>query len=178
MDESEILNHAVRKRIYQHIVDNPGITFRMLKRVFGVNEGTLNYHLDSLRKGDLIEIRKRKNERIYLPCEMMDDPREREITGDRRRVLNAIRERPGSDVAGISGRSGVPKKDVTKAIAFLRRKRLIKGARQGRSYGYRPISEEDIRNEVLLILIDKYTKGEIPLNRLLELKRKIFYERE
>jgi predicted transcriptional regulator len=175
MLESEILNHSTRKRIYQHIVDNPGVTFKILKRTFGVNEGTLNYHLDSLRKGDLIEIKKRKNERIYLPTEM-SDPDTCALQIEQKRVLRCIRELPGSGVPEIVKRSGMSKKDVTRVIACLRRKRLIKGNKQGTSYGYHPISDQDLRNEVLLVLIDKYSRGEIPLNRLLQLKRKILDE--
>jgi predicted transcriptional regulator len=176
MDQSDPLNHALRKRIYQHIVDNPGITFKMLERIFAVNKGTLNYHLDYLRKVDLIEIRKRKNERIYLPREA-GDPSLRALKSEQKIVLRSIRESPGSDIKDIVSTSGLSRKDVTKVLAYLRKKRLIRGAKNRKSYGYRLASDEDIRNEVFLILIDKYSRGEIPLKRLLELKSKLLDEK-
>ncbi len=170
MIQGEVLAHPTRKRIYFHIVENPGITFKMLRSVFGLNDGTLNYHLDYLRKNDLIEVRTRKHERIYVP---MGETRSKDLAEGQRKVLAIIKERPGCDTGSIRARSGLGKKETARVLNLLSKKGLVKGRREGSSHVYSPATEDELYRVLMMALMDKYSSGEISLERLLILKNKM-----
>lgn len=172
MIQGEVLAHPVRKRIYDHIVKNPGITFRMLLSIFDLNEGTLNYHLDYLRKKELIEIRKRKHERIYLPSNM-GDPSKRDLADDQRRILRIIKDRDECDSESIRKGTGLGKKEAARALNLLSKKGLIKSRREGGNRIYCCVSEDELYRVLMMALMEKYAQGEITLDKLLELRQRM-----
>jgi len=65
--KKEVLMLDIRKRIYLAIEKFPGIHFRELQRKVGIASGNIEYHLDYLRKADLIKAEKiNTNKRFYL----------------------------------------------------------------------------------------------------------------
>jgi len=173
MLESEVLGHSKRKMIFEQIVDNPGITFQMLRTVLKINEGTLKYHLDCLRKNEMIYVKKRKNERVYIPKNVGGPVNKKDLGKEQTRVMRVIRDHPGSDIKEIATFSRSSKNDVKKVLTSLRRKNLIQCRNESGKYVYHPSDDEDLYKEIMLVLMKRYQNGEITLKRLLELKKKL-----
>jgi predicted transcriptional regulator len=173
MIQSEVLEHSTRRRIYDHIVKDPGITFQMLRSVLDMNDGTLKYHLNCLRKNDLIDIRKRKNEKVLIPKNIASDLHTRELRKDQKRILRFVKDHPGSSLKQISSRTGMDRKDVKRTITSLRRKRLVKCRREGNEHLYHSINDEGLYNEIMLVLMNRYLNGEITIDRLKQLKSRL-----
>ena len=62
-----VLDHRVRRMVYNHIVAHPGVSFNILKKVFALNDSTLRYHLSYLKKADKIAFDDEKRMRKYYP---------------------------------------------------------------------------------------------------------------
>jgi len=58
IEKNNILELETRRRIYNFILNNPGLHFRELQRKLNISEGTLKYHLKFLKKRDLITTNK------------------------------------------------------------------------------------------------------------------------
>jgi predicted transcriptional regulator len=56
-NESGALDLQCRKRIYEYIVNNPGVHFRELQRSLGMPVGSLEYHLRYMEKRELVSAR-------------------------------------------------------------------------------------------------------------------------
>jgi predicted transcriptional regulator len=56
-DESDALDLQCRKKIYEYVVNNPGVHFRELQRSLGMPVGSLEYHLRYLEKRELLSSR-------------------------------------------------------------------------------------------------------------------------
>ena len=63
----EILEHKLRKLIYNHVTTYPGVSFNTLKNLFEIRDSTLRYHLYILKKNKLIRSGVEKKIRCYYP---------------------------------------------------------------------------------------------------------------
>jgi predicted transcriptional regulator len=177
MLQNEALQHKTRKKIYEHIADNPGISFNMLASIFDINEGTLRYHLDYLRRSDLISPRKIDNKRCFT-CKDVDlshPAREKVSTmnNDQKKVLELIREDPGLTRNDLLERSGLSRRQATRAISKLKEMGLIISEKEAGTTCYKIAEDGRIFNEMMLVLMEKYLREEISLSKLKELKRKL-----
>jgi len=75
----EALLLEVRKKVYSSIENFPGIHFRELQRKVGVGTGNLEYHLNYLKKLNLIKIEKTRANKRFYPLDLNDY--ERKILG-------------------------------------------------------------------------------------------------
>jgi len=177
MLQNEALQHKTRKRIYEHIADNPGVSFNMLASFFDLNEGTLRYHLDYLRKYDLIDPRKVGNKRCYS-CKDLDlDRAGRELVNainhDQKNLLTLIRDDPGVARTELVERSRLGKRKITRVISKLKEKNLIVSRKEEGTTCYEVVEDGRIFNEMMIVLMEKYVRGEISLKKLKEVKRKL-----
>lgn len=66
-DKNKFLNLEIRRIIYNYILKNPGIHLRELSRELHIPKSTLTYHLNFLRKQDMVfEKSERKFKRYYI----------------------------------------------------------------------------------------------------------------
>lgn len=65
MPDDSVLELETRRRIYAHIVDNPGAYLRELQRALGMPMGALEYHLLQLEKATLITVLHEENKRFF-----------------------------------------------------------------------------------------------------------------
>lgn len=84
----KILDHFFRGRLFEHIRENPGVTFTALKEHFDVNNGTLTYHLHRLEREELITYRNLGKYKMFYAegmrirgCEVVISPLDREMLG-------------------------------------------------------------------------------------------------
>ena len=54
MTNGDILNLGIRSKIYNYIYDNPGLHFSKLSRDLNISKTTLGYHIDVLKRSNLI----------------------------------------------------------------------------------------------------------------------------
>ncbi|MBN1389615.1 MAG: helix-turn-helix domain-containing protein [Candidatus Thermoplasmatota archaeon] len=177
MLQNEALQHKTRKRIYDQIAKNPGVSFNMLASILDLNEGTLRYHLDYLRRSDLIRPRKINNNRCYT-CKDVDlDRSTREnacsMNEAQRKVLSVIRDDPGLTRTEVIERSRLTRRQTTRALSKLKGKGLVKVGSEGNVNFYEFADNERIFNEMMIVLMEKYLKREISLAKLKEVKRKL-----
>ena len=177
MLHNEALQHKTRRRIYEHIAENPGVSFNMLASIFGLNEGTLRYHLDYLRRSDLISPRKINNNRCYT-CKGVDLHRSARKNADnmteaQKKVLSVIRDDPGLTRTEVIDRSRLTRRQATRVISRLKERGLVKVGREGDVNCYELADDGRIYHEIMIVLMEKYLKREISLAKLKEVKKKL-----
>ena len=67
MMNQKIINLKIRGRIFSYISKNPGIHQRAISRAMNIPKSTLVYHLNYLKKQDLIELRSDDYYKRYYP---------------------------------------------------------------------------------------------------------------
>lgn len=112
LGRTKALDHFLRGRIYQSVQEHPGITYSELKRMMGVANGVLTYHLHYLEMtGFLYSRRDRKWKQFYADSSPS-------VQGDRylshmqRRLLELTVGEPGLGYAEAANRIGATKWQV------------------------------------------------------------------
>ena len=104
-----LLKHAVRKRIHEHVKDNPGAHYRAILDDLELSMGVLTYHLNRLEKGEYLKSRQDGMYRRFY------------VTGRKTEVkffLSAIQE---SIVATIRENQGISQSRIAEAIGVTRK---------------------------------------------------------
>lgn len=69
-DAERVLLNDMRRRIYEYILDNPGIHLREIARDLNISISTATWHLRILERANLIRSEKVGNKIIYIPTGM------------------------------------------------------------------------------------------------------------
>ncbi|MGA1822363.1 MAG: helix-turn-helix domain-containing protein [Thermoplasmatota archaeon] len=170
---SEVLSHRTRKMLYEYILGHPGISYQMIRDAFRLNDGTLRYHLDRLVRADLVLLRKKKNNRCYIPLDGVKASGMTVFDRKCNRVLDIIKSEPGIGRVDLMRRSDLSRKELTSVLSRLKSNRMIWKVGSGRSGGYEYISEDRLYREMIRILTERYVRDEIDIDRFLELKEDI-----
>jgi predicted transcriptional regulator len=170
--------HETRKRLLFYIAENPGATFQTLKRVFRINDGTLRYHLDYLRRKKKIRQIKKDNRRTYVPSELRMDlhaptSRRRELSREQKRLLDLIILDPGISRSELLDRSREPRKQLSYNLNRLNELGFIWKARSGGRTGYAPITSKELYRQAYAVIVDRLLDEEIDIDTYRELKRKL-----
>jgi len=126
-----LLKHAVRKRIYDHIEQNPGKHYRAILTDLDLQIGVLSYHINRLEKAQYIKSRQdgmfrrfyisgKKTDMRFLLSEIQES------------ILNVIRENKGISQSKIAEKIGVSRKVVNYHINILDQAGLVLVESQGR----------------------------------------------
>jgi len=169
------LVHDTRKKLVIYINDNPGTSFQTLKKVFNLNDGTLRYHLNYLRRRKKIVQVKQDNRRTYLPSDMRlyADEHRRRLNTDQKRVLHLIEEYPGITRPELLERSRQSRKDLSYNLERLNELGLIWKIKQGGKVRFAPITREDLYKEAYAVMVDRLLNGQIDIDTYRELKRRL-----
>ncbi|MGA1873784.1 MAG: winged helix-turn-helix transcriptional regulator [Thermoplasmatota archaeon] len=172
------LLHRTRKILLRFIRKNPGVSFGDLMSTFDLNKGTLRYHLRFLEKKGTIRSERKGRRKVFFhhgfKTPSVREGSDAEDLGEAAStVLEIIEENPGVGVKGISGISGMSKKEIRRCISFLRIRRLIWKVETDLGPGYRRITRDALKDEMMLILLEKLASGEIDEVVYLELKERI-----
>ena len=141
-----------RRRIYDHVVANPGTHLRAIKDELDMPMGQLEYHLRYLEQRGLLESKEDRYYKRFYPSEMsaMD-----------RRVLAAIRqEKPRQIVLVVLQRPGLDHKAVQKemgigasSLSFYMKDLIDKEVIEKRREGRRSLYHVKDQNRVVRLLI-------------------------
>jgi predicted transcriptional regulator len=151
MDRPEL---ETRKRVYDLVVQNPGVHLREIERLTNLPLGVVRYHLDRLQREELIvpqEDRyfKRffpKNRIPNVPLETFSVLRQESL---RRLVLHLLNN-PGSTHQSLKNSLDIPSSTLSTYLGILLRKNVIRRERRGKENIYE-IVDEDAVVKVLMV---------------------------
>lgn len=142
ISRENLLDNAVRARVFSCIVDHPGIHFHGIARETGVRPGTLRYHLDQLQKGHTIVIVEKDGYACFFRNDGTYSGSEQRLLVHLRRevphgILTLLLQRPSATRTELAESLGVAGPTITWHIRRLERDRLISAERDGRCVRYR-----------------------------------------
>jgi len=124
-----------RRRIYEHVVANPGTHLRAIKDELDMPMGQLEYHLHYLEQRGLLESKEDRYYKRFYP---------REMSATDRRLLSAIRQErprqivlvvlqePGIDHKAIQEMTGIGASSLSFYMKDLIEKEVVERRREGR----------------------------------------------
>ena len=176
-----VLEHKTRKMIYFHILAYPGVSFNILKSVFGLNDSTLRYHLKHLEKRDQIRLGLKHGRRRYYPHpdknivvrKTKEDLETFELTPRQELILDIIRRYPGITQKELIHRTDLNRLTLTNNLNKLMDLCIVRKIFDNKNVRYEYIENEQLRFEILKQLAIKLLNKEIDEATFLELKRKL-----
>lgn len=134
-----LLDNAVRKRIFDYIRQNPGKHYRAILTALDLPMGVLSYHLSQLEKGQyILSIQEGKFTRYY--------PRGPDIevlfrmSDIQESILSVVKENQGISQTAIAGNMGVSRKVINYHVNILNRAGLIAVKKHGRESACYPMN--------------------------------------
>ena len=176
----EIFGHETRKRIYNHILAYPGVSFNIIKSVFELTDGTLRYHLKFLESADEIKSCLEGNVRCYYPVKIFVFPQSQdaefdtyELNHTQVRIMNNVRHNPGITQKELIIKTHLSRFTVGYHIRKLIEIGIVRQEPDGKNICYHYISNIELRKKILKKMIVKFVNHEIDEQTFLELKRKL-----
>ncbi len=136
--EEELLKQEKRKRIYEHITENPGIHFRGIQKELGLEVGTLSHHMNILEKEQLIVSEQDRNNRRFWVAGVNRDLEQVRLSRIQENILKEIQAEPGITQVQISKRLGVSRKVVFYHVKFLASSEMVSEEKVKRRAHYYP----------------------------------------
>lgn len=135
MERGQVIELEARRRIYEHIVANPGTHLRAVKEALEMPMGQLEYHLHFLEVQGLVGAKDDRYYKRFFPSEMGATDR-RLLSALRqempRRIVLLVLESPGVDHRTIQESTGLGASTLSFYMRDLIEKGLIERRREGR----------------------------------------------
>jgi predicted transcriptional regulator len=182
MSRDEVaLENKIRKKVYTHILEYPGVSFSTLKRFHDLNDGTLRYHLNYLERAKKICSKLEAGKLHYYPFArtVIDSNstntnlKSNELTSHQEHILNAIRQNPGINQTELIAKTSLKRHILTYNISQLIELGMVKKNNHVRNVCYEYISDELLQYEMLKMLTIKFLNNEIDEQTYLKLRRKL-----
>jgi predicted transcriptional regulator/WD40 repeat protein len=130
LSRKKLLHHGTRNMIWKYIIANPGDHYNAIRRMLKLNNGALAYHLKVLeREGFIRSMRDGVRKRFY-PVGMRIAPDLR-LSFMQQRIIDAIRDHPGTTQKDIALELDVSKQVVNYHINIMVGAGLVKLVREG-----------------------------------------------
>jgi len=145
MDKPEL---ETRKRVYDLVVQNPGVHLREIERRTNLPLGVVRYHLDRLQREELIYPKedryfKRffpKNKVPNVPSDTFAVLRQESL----RKIVLLLLNNPGSSHQELMAALGLPASTLSTYLSILVEKNVIKRERRGKENLYTLTDEESV----------------------------------
>ncbi|WP_455392863.1 winged helix-turn-helix transcriptional regulator [[Eubacterium] cellulosolvens] len=175
------LENQIRKMIYTHIVEYPGVSFSTLKRFHDLNEGTLRYHLNYLERAEKITSKLEAGKLHYYPFgkssidsnSTKSDSKTHELTPHQELILNAIKQNPGINQTELIAKTSLKRHILTYNISQLIDLGIVKKNNHVRHVSYEYMPDELLQYEMLKMLTIKLLNNEIDEQTFLKLRSKL-----
>jgi len=132
LKRKDVMNNALRERIYGYILGNPGEHYRRIKNTLSVPNGQLIYHLKVLEREEFISSVESGGYRSYYPADMRIPRQAKMMTSLHRMIYSFVFENPGESQRTIADKLGVSPSTLNENIARLVEKNLLRLERSGR----------------------------------------------
>ena len=179
MNETVVLDHDTRRLIISYITANPGISFKMLEGMSGLNRSTLRYHLDQLSRANEINSRMEQGQRCYyigrmdVVATVSPGLNLSTLTKEQRHILKLVKDRPGISKKRLIRKTRMNKNTLTYNLRKLMDRNLVWKVRSGKATGYEFKSKEVLHKEMFKLLLNKFVNDEIDQNTFIRLKEEL-----
>jgi len=177
---TEVTEHSTRRMIFRHITHHPGVSFGVIRRVFGLAESTLRYHLNYLESHQEIKsFIDGRNKRYYPNREYIFSPRAEpeqsahQLSRTQERLIKNIQAAPGITQKELIQKTRLKRITIAYNIRKLLDFGVVRKEPNGRNVCYYYISDAELREKILKRLITKLLNDEIDEKTFLALKRKL-----
>jgi DNA-binding transcriptional ArsR family regulator len=126
-----LLDNAIRRRIFDHIRENPGAHYRAILIALDLPLGVLSYHLNRLEKAELVKSRQDGMYRRFFLAGRKTEVRFF-LSDIQESILAVIRENQGISQSKIAERIAVSRKVVNYHVGILDQAGLIYMESRGR----------------------------------------------
>jgi predicted transcriptional regulator len=175
------LENQIRKMIYTHITEYPGVSFSTLKRFYDLNDGTLRYHLNYLERAEKITSKLEAGKLHYYPYAKSEidsdstniNSKSHELTPHQVLILGAIKQNPGINQTELIAKTSLKRHILTYNISQLIELGMVKRNNHVRNVCYEYIPEELLQYEMLKMLTIKFLNNEIDEQTFLKLRSKL-----
>lgn len=138
LKREEVLDHFVRGQIFGAVRTRPGVSFTELRRLLGLSNGSLSYHVRILELQGFLRSYRDGVHRRYVPAGMPDAPQPEgaRLSDLQCRLLDELRQNPEVTQRNLAAQVGVTQQCVSYNLLFLRRQGAVDRVREGRSARY------------------------------------------
>lgn len=138
LKREEVLDHFVRGQIFGAVRTRPGLSFTELRRLLGLSNGSLSYHVQVLELQGFLRSYRDGMHRRYVPAGMPEAPQPEgvRLSDLQRRLLEQLRQNPEVTQERLAVEVGVTQQCVSYNLLFLRRQGAVDRVREGRLARY------------------------------------------
>ena len=173
--------HETRRMIFNHIQSYPGVSYQLLKSIYGLSDGTLRYHLKYLEKGDKVQSKLENGKRHFYPngyanmiTQMSEELLEKhKLTQIQIQILNTIKRYPEINQKDLIRKTGLKRFVITYNLKRMIDMGFVRKYNHRRNVCYEYITDKLLRFEMLKILSIKLLNKEIDEQTFLNLKSKL-----
>jgi DNA-binding MarR family transcriptional regulator len=120
IEKDKILDNFVRGQVYGHIRTNPGTHYSKIRRVLGIKNGSLAYHLRTLEKSEFVKSRFDGKYKRFYPCGMkIPDGGGMTLSEPQQRIVEVVRKSPGISQSSIGRTLNFRKQSINYHIKQL-----------------------------------------------------------
>ncbi|HEX9909220.1 MAG TPA: BlaI/MecI/CopY family transcriptional regulator [Thermoplasmata archaeon] len=151
MDRPEL---ETRKRVYDLVVQNPGVHLREIERLSSLPLGVVRYHLERLQREELIFAKEDRYFKRFFPKGKIPSVSTETFSVLRQERLRTIvlhlLNQPGETHSGLMSSMAVPASTLSTYLSILLKKGVIRRERKGRESLYFVADEESVM-KVLIV---------------------------
>jgi predicted transcriptional regulator len=182
MGQNEIaLENQIRKMIYKHITEYPGVSFSTLKKFYELNDSTLRYHLKYLERAEKITSQIKDgilhfylfNRNLTGPNTVNTNSMAPQLSPEQNNILNVIKQYPGINQSELISQTSLKRHVIGYNISQLLDLGMVRKVNNGRNVCYEHISNDLLEYEMLKILAVKFLRNEIDEQTYLRLRSQL-----
>ena len=151
MDKPEL---ETRKRVFDLVVQNPGVHLREIERLTNLPLGVVRYHLDRLQREGLIEPKEDRYFKRFFPKDRIPNVPTETFSVLRqeslRRLVLLLLNNPGTTHQSLKNMLGVPASTLSTYLSILLKKNVVRREKRGKENLYFIVDEESVM-KVLLV---------------------------
>ncbi|MGA1822821.1 MAG: winged helix-turn-helix transcriptional regulator [Thermoplasmatota archaeon] len=181
MEAQGYRDHDTRRLLYEYIRDNPGATYRMLKKAFKLTDGTLRYHLDYLQRKRKVVQEKSGREKCYFSYLKkrfpFSDP-DLHLNEAQEKLLDIISRDPGLSIGDLRRRSGMKRESFQYNLRKLKKLKLVWRVKGIEGSGYEIVTRERLADEMFLLTVNRFLDGKIEKEEMMSIIERLKDYRE
>jgi len=176
-----VLENQIRKNIYNHIIEYPGVSFSTLKRVYDLNESTLRYHLNYLSRAQRITSKLENGKLQYFSNNSHGISSKsthsnfslKNLSPQQEYILKIIKHHPSINQTELMTKSSLKRHVLTYNITQLIDMGIVRKINNKRNVCYEYITDELLQYEMLKVLAIKFLNNEISEGTYIKLRNKL-----
>jgi predicted transcriptional regulator len=181
LNGDEILENQIRRKLYNHIISYPGVSFNSLKNLHELTDSSLRYHIHYLEKNEKIISEVENGIDYYYPHpSSFKIPQKTQIilkshrlTTEQENILNVIMKNPGINQKGITKLTRLNRFKVSRCINSLKHLKLIKNKQVRNMTCYEYIPDIEMKYKIMKGLMVRLLKGEIDEETFIRIKKRL-----